>query len=92
MITLHFLIRNPFSQKFVNLWSRTFNTPFKYKFVELEFYKDSSLISFRVDLTTRQSHSGLNLEVGLLSYCVNFTFYDCRHWNYGASRYEYYEE
>lgn len=92
MITLHFLIRNPFSQKFVNLWNRTFNTPFEHKFIELEFYKDSSLLSFRFDLTTRQSHSGLNIEFGLLGYCVNFTFYDSRHWNYAAGKYEYYEE
>jgi hypothetical protein len=92
MITLHFLIRNPFSQKFVNLWNRTFNTPFEHKFIELEFYKDSSLLSFRFDLTARQSHSGLNIEFGLIGYCVNFTFYDCRHWNYAAGKYEYYEE
>lgn len=92
MITLVFSIRNPFSHKFVNLWCRNFNTPFEHKFVELEFYKDSSLLSFRFDLTARQSHSGLNLEFGLLGYCVNFTFYDNRHWNQAANRYEYYKE
>lgn len=92
MIHFNFNIRNPFSQKFVNLWSRCFNTPFENKFIELEFYRDSSLLSFTFDWSIRQSHAGLNVEMGIAGFCVNFTFYDCRHWNYAAGRYEFYED
>jgi len=92
MITLSCNIRNPFSHKFVNLWSRCFKTPAEHKFVELEFYRDSSLLSFTFNWTVRQSHAGLNLELGIASFCVNFTFYDNRHWNQTAGRYEFYED
>jgi hypothetical protein len=31
--------------------------------------------------TVRQSHAGLDLELGLFGYNVHFQFYDNRHWN-----------
>lgn len=88
MINLNFSIRNPFSQKFSNLWYRVFKTPFEYKFIELELYKNSSLLSFMFDLTARQTHSGLRLELGILGLCFAFNFYDSRHWNFAFGRYE----
>lgn len=92
MINFFIRIRNPFSHKFVNLWSRTFKTPFKKKFIELEFYRDSSLLACTIDWTVRQSHAGLNLELGIAGFCLNFTFYDSRHWNHAVGRYELYNE
>jgi hypothetical protein len=80
MINLNFSIRNPWSNKFKNLWCRSYKTPFEHKFIELEMYKDSTIVSFMFNWTIRQSHAGLDLEVGLIGYCVRFNFYDGRHW------------
>jgi hypothetical protein len=81
MISLNFNIRNPWSDKFKNLWSRSYATPFKNKFIELEVTEDFTLVSFMFNWTVRQSHAGLDLEVGLLGYNVHFQFYDNRHWD-----------
>lgn len=81
MISFNCNIRNPWSTTFKNLWCRSYSTPFKNKFVELEFTRDFTLVSFMFNWTVRQSHAGLDLELGLLGYCVHFNFYDCRHWN-----------
>ena len=92
MINFSVNIRNPWSQRFKNLWCRAYDTPFKSKFIELEVYKDSSLVSFNFSWTIRQSHGGLDVELGLFGYCLHFNFYDIRHWNYEAGRYYKYSE
>ena len=74
------------------MWCRAYDTPFKNKFIELEVYKDSSLLAFNFNLTTRQSHAGLDIEAGILGYCVHFNFYDNRHWNYTEGRWMFYTE
>lgn len=88
MISFHFNIRNPWSHKFVNLWTKAYNTPFKNKFIELQMYKDSSILFISFNLSTRQSHAGLHVEAGLLGYCFDFNFYDSRHWNTIEDRWE----
>ena len=88
MISFNFNIRNPWSNRFANLWSRVYSTPFKNKFIELEFIRDFTLVSFMVNWTIRQSHAGLDLEFGLFGYCVHVTFYDSRHWDSENSCYE----
>ena len=92
MISVNFAIRNPFSQRFKNLWHYACETPFKHKFIETEVYADSSLLSIRFDLTARQSHAGVNFEIGVLGYCFQFNFYDNRHWNYTEGRWMVYSE
>lgn len=92
MISFNFNIRNPFSQRFKNLWCIAFGTPFKHKFVELEFYRDTSILSLNFNWTIHQSHAGLDIELGLLGYCIHANFYDNRHWNYEANRYYIYDE
>jgi hypothetical protein len=37
--------------------------------------------------TIRQSHAGLDLELGVFGYCFRINFYDNRHWNYAEGRY-----
>ena len=81
MFSLNFNIRNPWSNTFNNLWSRAYTTPFKNKFIELEVTRDFTLVSFMFNWTVRQSHAGLDLELGLFGYCVHFNFYDIRHWD-----------
>jgi hypothetical protein len=92
MISFTFNLHNPFSQQFKNIWCRVYNTPFKNKFIELECYKDSSLLSCNFNWTIRQSHAGLDVDVGLLGYCAHFNFYDSRHWNYAEDRYYTYDD
>jgi hypothetical protein len=92
MISLNLSIRNPYSQEFKNIWNRVYDTPFKTKFIELEVYKDSSIVSLSISWSIRQSHAGLDFEIGLLGYCVHCNLYDSRHWNYEAKRYYQYNE
>ena len=92
MISFNFNLRNPWNNTFKNLWSRVYATPFKHKFIELELYKDSFIVSFNFNWTIRQSHAGLDLELGLFGYDVHFQFYDNRHWNTQAGRWMQYTE
>jgi hypothetical protein len=88
MINFSFNLINPWSDRFNNVWSRSYPTPFKNKFIELEVYEDTSIVSFMFRLSTRQSHAGLDIDVGLLGYSFNFNFYDSRHWDYNTGKYE----
>jgi len=92
MINLNFSIRNPWSQKFKNLGFVIYDSIFKHKYIEIELYKDSSIICFNFSWTIRQSHAGVDIELGLFGYCVHYNFYDNRHWNYEAGRYYEYNE
>lgn len=92
MISFNFNLRNPWSNEFANLRSRAYATPFKNKFIELEFYKDSTLVSFMFNWTIRQSHAGLDIDIGLLGYNVHFNLYDNRHWNTEEGRWMFYTE
>ncbi len=91
MINLSINIRNPWSQQFKNLWSHVWYV-FEHKCLELEFYKDSSILSFNFSWTIRQSHAGLDIELSLLGYCVHANLYDNRHWNYKEGRWMIYTE
>ena len=92
MISFNFNLSNPWSKRWKNVWSKTYNTPFEHKFLELEVIKDSSIVSLMFRLSARQSHGGLNMELGLVGYSFNFNFYDNRHWNYELDRYYNYGE
>ena len=87
MVNLQLNIRNPWSTTFKNLWCRAYNTPFKNKYIELEFTKDVSLVTFVFNWTIRQSHAGLDLELGVFGYNAHFNFYDNRHWDYARGMY-----
>jgi hypothetical protein len=88
MISFNFNIRNPWSNTFKNLWCRAYDTPFKNKFIELEVTRDFTLISFMFNWTVRQSHAGLDLELGVFGYNFHINFYDCRHWDAEAGKYQ----
>jgi len=92
MIYLGFNITNPWCSRFKNVWCRAYDTPFKHKFIELEVYKDNTIVSASIKLSTRQSHSGLTFDIGLLGHTFNFNFYDNRHWYEEAGRYYIYDE
>lgn len=88
MIYFNINLRNPWSNTFKNLWSRDYTTPFKNKFIELELYQSSSILSLMINCTNNQSHAGLDIEIGLLGYAVRFNLYDNRHWDYDTGKYE----
>lgn len=92
MISLNFNVRNPWSTTFKNLWCRVYATPFDHKFIELELTRDFTLVSFMFNWTVRQSHAGLDIEAGLVGYCVHFNFYDMRHWDSERNDYEQFVE
>ena len=91
MMNFNLWLRNPWSNKFNNLWCKSYSTPFENKFIELQIYKDFTLMSFMINWTIRQSHAGLDLEIGILGYCVHFNFYDSRHWDDKNNCWETYE-
>ena len=74
MLSVSFNLSNPWGKRWSNVWSHTYDTPFKNKFLELEVLKDTTIVSFMFRLTTQQSHSGLSMEMGLLGYSFNFNF------------------
>jgi len=92
MLSLNFNLRNPWCRTFKNLWIRAYDTPFKHKFIEMEVYKDSTILSFSFAWTIRQSHPGLDIDVGLLGYNFHIIFYDNRHWNHEEGRWMRYTE
>lgn len=92
MISVNFNLRNPRSNEFKNLWCKSYTTPFKNKFIELEVIKDATLVTVMFNWTVRQSHAGLDLELGLFGYNFHFNFYDNRHWNIEQGRWIIYTE
>lgn len=92
MINFSFSLTNPFSNRWDNIWNKVISTPHPSKCIELEVYRDNTIVSFMFRLTTRQSHAGLMIDVGLLGYSASFQFYDIRHWNAEAGRYYIYDE
>lgn len=92
MIHFGFNLRNPWSTRFDNLWNRAYATPFDNKFVELELYRYGHIVSLNFNCTTRQSHAGVDLELGLLGYGIHFTWYDNRHWDNEKKAWENHEE
>ena len=90
MISISINVRNPWGKSFSNLWCRLYNTPFAHKFIELELYKSSSIISVEFNYSVKQDHAGLDITVGVLSYNLHFNFYDNRHWDQDKNDWEVY--
>jgi len=92
MINLDFDLSNPWSKRWENVWSKAYPTPHPSKYIEIERFKDNTIVSFTLRITTRQSHAGVMIGLGLLGHSVLFNFYDIRHWNTEAGRYFIYDE
>lgn len=75
---------SPLTREFKNYWSRSWSTPFRHKFIELEVHTTESLIGFNFLWTARCDHAGLDIQISAFGLCVHFNFYDNRHWNYRA--------
>lgn len=81
MIHLTFKIKNPWSNRWDSgkCWSG--NTVIPNKFWELQLMKTSDIVCLEFQLTHRRDHAGLNIELGLFGWNIEFTVYDSRHWN-----------
>lgn len=86
MIYVSFGLSNPFSSRFANICCKSWQVA-KYKTLELEFLKDTTIIDVMIRITARQSHGGADIGFGLLGYSVSLRYYDNRHWNQKAGRY-----
>ena len=83
MINFKFNIRVPGSTRFNNIKCYHGPLPISFKFWELQIYFSSDIIEIHVDVTDRQSHSGMRLCLGLFGVTVEFAIYDSRHWSEG---------
>lgn len=92
MIYIGFNITNPWCRRWTNAWNKVYSTPHPSKYIELEVFKDSTIVSFSFKFATRQDHAGLTVEAGLLGYSFLFQFYDIRHWNSEEGRWMQYTE
>ena len=81
MIDLSFNIALPWDVEFKNFWARAWATPFKNKFVELEFYTTETLVGFDFHWTTRRDHAGIDIQISWIGFCAHLNFYDNRHWD-----------
>lgn len=82
MITFDFNIRNPWSHRFQNLWSRHGTLPVPHKHWELEILREPVMVQLMLNVTHGQDHAGLELALGLLGYQIHFMIYDHRHWDH----------
>lgn len=90
MIAVKFNLRNPWSDRFANVWYKNYRLT-KHKTLELQIYKSNDLLEVSVEYTARRDHAGLNIELGLIGYNFIFNVHDNRHWNYGKQQWDTYE-
>lgn len=91
MIHFSFSLRNPFS----NLYKTKIlvdTRVFDYKFIEVEYVRDTDIIGLWFDWTLRQSHAGIRFGISLLSVGLYVTFEDIRHWNRTNNCWENYDD
>lgn len=88
MFNLSFGLRNPFSDRWDNIYNRS--AVLGKKAVEVEVYRDTTIVSFEFRWNIRQDHAGMSLDLGLLGYTVSAQYYDTRHWNNEKGRYYIY--
>jgi hypothetical protein len=91
MIYFNFTLRNPFSDKFKNLFARSGKLS-KYKAWEFEVYQCDSIIEAEGKLSFREDHAGIAFSIGLFSYVARVQLYDTRHWNYDRQQWEIYND
>jgi hypothetical protein len=83
MISFNFNLRNPWSHNdFKNVKCWTGSLPVEHKHWEFEILKTTDILTVNFDLTHRQNHAGLRIELTIFGYGIHFTIYDNRHWDW----------
>ena len=91
MIHLQFNVRNPCSKRFHSYKGYSWQVS-KHKAIEVELLKTADIVELHLSITHRQSHAGVEFELGLFGYNFAFRFYDSRHWDYILNKWETYED
>lgn len=91
MIYLNLNIRNPWIDRFENVFNRA-GAITKNKTWEIELLKTDNMFRFEFQFTIMQDHAGLGLELGLLGWEFHIGIHDNRHWNYTDKCWEVYGE
>jgi hypothetical protein len=81
MIYFNFAVENPWRDRWNTIWFKNGLLP-KHKAWEFNGYRTHQLINFNFKLNFKGDHAGLQIELGLLGYNVEFNVYDTRHWDY----------
>jgi len=66
----------------------------KTKFWELQIDNDNTgtIFNFNIDWTRKCDHAGFRFNFGVLSFNIDFNFYDNRHWDYERDAYVDYDK
>jgi len=78
MINFGINITNPFSTRFENraVWHGKLSKNFAW---EVELLRTNTIFEFTFNLSFRQDHAGLRIELGFLSFSIGAHVYDVRH-------------
>ncbi len=90
MLSLHFNLSNPWSNRYKSIATCHGRIPLTYKCWEVEVNKTNNIVGLAIRTTVRQAHAGIFLAVSLLGFEAVFDFYDHRHWNYEKNCWEEY--
>ena len=89
MIYLNLNIRNPWSNRFENVWNNAGSIT-KNKSWGIEILKTENLVRVEFQYTVMQDHAGIQLELGLLGWEYHIGAHDNRHWDYENKCWEVY--
>ena len=80
MLQFGFLLNNPWSCVFKLVCCKVFSLS-KNKTIELNLYRNSSIIGGFLDITAgRRDHVGFSFALHLFGFSAEFSFYDNRHY------------
>jgi hypothetical protein len=81
MININFSITNPFADDLSDVVFSRYGKVIKNKYWSITLHKHPrTIVDFHLDVSTRRSHAGILLWIGLLGYFLEVEFYDRRHW------------
>lgn len=91
MINFNVRLYNPFSNRFDSgrFWHGVVGST--RKAWEIQIMKTNTVFEIDFQLTVRQDHAGIKLELGLVGYNICAQIYDTRHWNDEENRWHVYD-
>ena len=89
MIYLNINIRNPWSDRFKNVWNNAGSIT-KHKTWEIQILKTDNWFRFNLEYAIMKDHAGVGFEIGLLGWEFHCGIHDNRHWDYKKQQWEDY--
>jgi len=87
MIYFNFNIDNPFTDRWNTLFYKSGSLT-RHKVWEFNGYRTHHLINAGFKLITKGDHAGIQIELGVFGYSIEFQTYDTRHWDYENNQWE----